>query len=154
MNEGCVDDGQRSGRIDVDILIWIQLRCHVQSQLQGLLRHDTVVRLTTLAALFLFLLPVFESLLLLFQSLGIGSLCQQVIGFGMFSEYACAVGHQECDLHTQRILVDERCVAKPIGDGIGLVTACCALRMPCLIDNESIGFVEVNALDDGQLLMT
>ena len=117
---GRIDGHQRQLGLEGDVLVGAHLTRRLDAQRQLGRWHDGVVRLAALLQLILLLLPVLALLLQVLHALGVAHLRQHRQRVGLQTQHARGVGDVVGDGHRQRVLVDQRRVAQPIGDGVAL----------------------------------
>ena len=141
MDVGRVGSIERDRGLDGHILIRSHLTVRRDVELQGLTQHDAVVGHALLALLVLVFLPVLEFLLGILEALGIRCLGNERQGVGLLPQHPCRVGDVMKERYLKGILIDQRRIAQPVGDGVALSVGLC---------DESVVAVEVETSDDGQ----
>ena len=137
----CVGRGEWRVELEAYVAVRVEFRVELQLEFEFLRWHYRVVRLATLALLLLLLLPLLEALLCFLQAFLVGLLGEYLQRVGLWHEIAERVGHQVGHRHVQRVLVHERGVAQPVGDGV----ASCRR-----FDEQLVGSVEVERCQLGQ----
>ena len=121
MNGRCVQTFQRYRHLNVYHTVGSHRLRHRISWLQVLRRIDAVVRLFALLFLLLFLQPLLIFLLPLLQALLIGGLGHKVQRIRLTDQLTKGIRRQIFHSERQRVLVDQRRVAKPVDERILLL---------------------------------
>ena len=144
MNLRRINNGQRIGRTDVEVLVGIEFARCGNSEFERLHRHDGIIGLTFLFQLLLFLHPLLHLLVLLFHSFGVRHLRHDLHRVSLHEEHSRRVGLQVAHLHMQGVLINQRRIAQPVGDGVAFRGS---------IDKERILLIEVQSANDRQLIV-
>ena len=127
----------------MQVAVGVEFRVDCELEFQFLRRHHGVVLLAALALLLLLLLPALQLLLRLLQAAFVRLLRENLQRVGLRHEVAQRVGHLVGEGEAERVLIDERRVAQPVGYGVASHRR---------LYKESVGSVEVERLYLGQLL--
>ena len=141
MHLGSVGNVDRDVEAEGNILVGSHLARNARLHRKRRYRHFLFKGFATFLCFLLLFLPFVKLFFLLLQPFLVGYLREHGHRIRHGNECSRRVGNEISGLDGERVLVDERGIAQPIGDGIALDTG---------FHDESIAVVEVQAADLGQ----